>query len=241
MSQLDSANDDIIRAYYEVACDEHNSLALFHEYSTIYLKPEIMKMAKMSFQQVIELPATLTPNTTYFLKSATTGLMEIHVSNSDGTDTLHVINRDEINNMISTAVTGSTAIKAVININDRNATTLPTSGFVMVKDATGDATVNSGAALYFYDADMTLTDIQTNADRFSKIAEYESLDIQLTWEALQHKPTSSVDDIDDAVTKRHSHANLTQLNLITERDDGEFLYNGQLTVARAVELAGATW
>jgi hypothetical protein len=241
MCQLDSANDDIIRAYYELACDESRSLALFHEYSTIYSNPEIKKMAKMAFQQVIELPATLTPNTTYFVKSAATGLMDIHVSNSEGTGTLHVINRDEINTMVNTAVTGSTAIKAVANITARDATTLSTNGFVMVKDATGDSTVNAGAALYFYDADLTLTAQQTNANRFSKIAEYESLDLQITWEALQNKPTSSVTDIDDAVTKRHSHANLTQLNLITERADGELLYNGKLTVARAVELAGATW
>jgi hypothetical protein len=241
MCQLDSANDDIIKAYYEVECDERKSLALFHDYLMIFSKPEINKMAKMSFQQVIQLPSTLTPNTAYFIKSATSGLMEIHVSNSDGTGTLHVINRDEINTMISNAVTGSTAIKAVNNIDERNATTLPTSGFVMVKDATGDSTVHSGAALYFYDTTLTLTDKQTNADRFSKIAEYESLDLQLTWEALQNKPASSVADIDDAVAKRHSHANLAQLNLITERADGEFLYNGQLTVARAVELSNAAW
>jgi hypothetical protein len=53
----------------------------------------------------------------------------------------------------------------------------------------------------------------------------------LNWASLQNKPTSSVADIDDAVTKRHTHANKATLDLITE-SGGNMLYNGALPVAR---------
>lgn len=42
--------------------------------------------------------------------------------------------------------------------------------------------------------------------------------IDITWGALEDKPTSIVGDIDDAVTKRHNHTNKAQLDLITDGD-----------------------
>jgi hypothetical protein len=88
---------------------------------------------------------------------------------------------------------------------------------------------------------MVLKDNGTNADRYSKIAEYEGLDVTTTWDSLAGKPKSSVADLDDAVARKHSHSNLAQLELITQRADGEFLYNGSLVTAKALEFVADEW
>lgn len=54
----------------------------------------------------------------------------------------------------------------VADIAARDALTLTKSSFVLVGDATGDATVGAGAALYFYNL---------GDDTFSKVAEYEGM------------------------------------------------------------------
>ena len=54
------------------------------------------------------------------------------------------------------------------DIAARDALTMTKNSFVLVADATGDATVTTGAALYFYNV---------SDDTFMKIAEYESLDL----------------------------------------------------------------
>jgi hypothetical protein len=51
--------------------------------------------------------------------------------------------------------------------------------------------------------------------------------VQLQWSDILGKPTSSVADIDDAVTKRHTHSNKTQLDLISENGtSGNLEYDG---------------
>lgn len=59
----------------------------------------------------------------------------------------------------------NTAVFAA-DIAARDALELTKSSFVMVADATGDATVTAGAALYFYNL---------GADSYTKIAEYEGM------------------------------------------------------------------
>lgn len=89
----------------------------------------------------------------------------------------------------------STYVKA--DINERNAIESPKIGDqCWVIDATGDSTVTTGAALYIWD----------NIE-WKKVSEVESLDVVLDWADIQNKPTSSVTDIDDAVTKKHIHTN----------------------------------
>lgn len=84
-----------------------------------------------------------------------------------------------------------------------------------VKDASGDPTVESGYALYIYEEGST----------WSKISEQEGLDIVFSWEGLEGKPSSSVGDIDDAVSKRHEHTNKEHLDKISD-SGGKPTYNG---------------
>lgn len=48
----------------------------------------------------------------------------------------------------------------------------------------------------------------------------------ISWAKLSGAPTSAVQDIDDAVTKRHAHANAVHLDKISEAD-GKMTYNGE--------------
>ena len=50
----------------------------------------------------------------------------------------------------------------------------------------------------------------------------------LTWDILAGKPTSNVADIDDAVTKAHTHANATVLDLLSANSDGKLMYNSDV-------------
>ena len=70
-------------------------------------------------------------------------------------------------NAIGNLDMSNTAVYAA-NIAARNALVMTKNSFVLVADATGDATVGSGAALYFY---------LTTDQSFMKIAEYESMDL----------------------------------------------------------------
>lgn len=209
--------------------------------SVYYYYTGVYTMSNLKFERVNALPSTLAPSTVYLVKSSYSDLVEIYVSSFDGSEVRHAINKSEINAMIQTSVNDATNVQMVDTIALRNAEVLPKSGLVIVRDATGDSTVTSGAALYFYDTAKVLADGQTNADRYTKIAEYEGLDVVSTWNALVGKPTSTVADIDDAVTKRHTHTNKVQLDKITERADGEVLYNNALVLSRAVELAASEW
>jgi hypothetical protein len=72
--------------------------------------------------------------------------------------------------MINNAITTDTAAIPVYaaDITARDALTMTKNGFVLVADATGDATVTAGAAMYFYDA---------AGEAFIKVTEYESMDL----------------------------------------------------------------
>ena len=88
-------------------------------------------------------------------------------------------------------------------------------------DASADATVTSGAATYIYNS---------STSAWLKIAEHESMDVTIDWTDIQNRPASSVADIDDAVTKRHTHANKTELDKIGQDANGKLTYNGALPV-----------
>lgn len=59
-----------------------------------------------------------------------------------------------------------------------------------------------------------------------KIGETESMDLVLSWNNINNRPTSAVADIDDVVTKRHAHTNKLSLDKVGEDQNGDFTYNG---------------
>ena len=185
-------------------------------------------MSLLRIERVLALPGTLAASTMYIVKSAEAPFAEIYFTNADGTEARHVINKSEINTMISTAIASFASIEVVANITARDAMTPAANALVLVLDASADATVTSGAALYVY---------QLSNTTWHKVSEFESLDVVLEWAAIQNKPTSSVVDIDSAVAQRHTHANMTTLNKIGENADG-ITFDGNNVAAF---IANAAW
>lgn len=166
------------------------------------------------------LPGTLQPYAMYLIApAANPDFLEIYVTGSTASVVKRVINTDDIQTLIDNSLSSLNQLEIVADIAERDALTPTANITVLVLDASADATVNSGAATYIYKLSTT---------EWIKISEWESLDVALTWESLQNKPTSLVADIDDAVAKRHTHANKTELDKITESAEGYLLYNGSL-------------
>lgn len=67
-------------------------------------------------------------------------------------------------------------------------------------------------------------------------ADWENVNLQ--WANIVDKPTSTIANIDDAVTKRHSHSNKTTLDSITSAGSGSIMTSAERTKLTEIE-AGA--
>ena len=186
-------------------------------------------MANLAVRQVITLPGTLQPHTLYLVRSAESPLMDIYLTNSDATDIRHILTKADISSLIATSLQSYSFIEVVADITARNALNPTKNIAALVLNATGDATVAAGSAMYVW--------VQANT-AWTKISEFESLDLTLTWASITGKPTSSVANIDDAVAKRHTHTNTAVLDLLGVDGNGQLTYN---SVNIGLVLASADW
>ena len=170
--------------------------------------------AQLKIRLVNNLPAIFEATTMYLLKSEENDLMEIYVSSMDGSSIRHIITKDDVALMISEALAGFNTAKVVQNITERDALNPTTITQVLVIDASDDPTVSGGSATYIFD------------NAWYKISESESLDVVLQWANITDKPLSDVIDIDDAVSKRHSHLNKVTLDDLGDVN-GFLTYKGQ--------------
>lgn len=186
--------------------------------------------ANISFQKVTALPdaGTRTPNTMYMVQ-ANNGLMEIHMTGASAADVRHTPVESEIKGWINTALSGFNNVLLATDIANRDSmkSSFTQNVLVMVANATADTTVTSGAAMYMW---------EDSSETFTKIYEAESLDVVLDWSNIQNRPTSSVESIDDAVSRRHSHTNAAQLDLISQDADGNLTYGGAYVASRLTEV-----
>jgi hypothetical protein len=83
---------------------------------------------------------------------------------------------------------------------------------VWVNDASADATVTSGWAIYRKKVGQSID--YTELAGWTKVTEAEMLDVVVSWDSISGKPTSTVAEIDQAVADDHTHANKAQLDLI---------------------------
>lgn len=186
-------------------------------------------MANLAVRQVITLPGTPQPHTLYLVRSAESPLMDIYLTNSDATDVRHILTKADISSLITTSLQSYSFIEVVADITARNALNPTKNIAALVLNATGDITVAAGSAMYVW--------VQANT-AWTKISEFESLDLTLTWASITGKPTSSVANIDDAVAKRHTHANTAVLDLLGVDGNGQLTYNN---VNIGLVLAAADW
>lgn len=182
-------------------------------------------MAQVRFYKVAILPGTLQPDAFYYVENGT--YAESYLTNSAGV-ARSVGNSAMINALISEALANwsgsasSVQIVADIAARDTLIASLDANAMILVIDASADPTVDSGSALYAYDA---------TADQTYKIAEYESMDVVLQWADIVGGPSSTPSQIDNAVSLAHSHANKATLDLIGGDADG-MTYNGQGVTTR---------
>jgi hypothetical protein len=187
-------------------------------------------MAVIKIHKVTALPASLDGHAVYLVApAAKPNYVEMYVTNADGTVTKRVINSDDIQAMIDASIAAAGSNVTIVNtITDRDALTKHNGMYVLVLDATGDPTVTSGSASYVWrDANSS----------WIKLTEYESLDLQLTWDKISGKPSSTPSQIDSSVANSHTHSNMTQLGKVGEDANGDFTYGGNPPRAR-LETAG---
>lgn len=165
------------------------------------------------------LPGSLTANAIYFIAPPSRpDFVEIYVTNAAGDASRRVIDHSTVQAMIDAAVAaGSGGAIIVDDITARDAIVPSNAQQVLVINAAGDPTVVSGAATYVW---------REATSAWIKISEAESLDIEVTWDALVGRPTSTAAQIDAAVAANHAHANKTQLDLVGEDENQNLTYRG---------------
>lgn len=172
----------------------------------------------VQFFKVTTLPGTPQPNAFYYVDNG--DYAESYLTNQAG-EAKALGNSAMINALIAAALaslpSSGAPVLFVADIAARDALGPEEAVFVLVQDATGDPTVTAGAALYAWNPATTA---------WLKVAEYESMDVQLTWAAIQGKPTSTPAQIDSAVNQSHSHNNKGTLDKLGADADG-LLYDGQ--------------
>lgn len=183
-------------------------------------------MTAVAFHKVTALPGSPQAHALYFVQNG--NYVETYTTDASGVAKM-VGNSAMINALadarITTALADYNLVEIVATIAARNALTLARNALVLVEDATGDATVAAGAALYAYKEATT---------SWVKLTEYESLDVSFAWANISGRPTSSPAQIDQAVTDRHTHANKAYLDKIGES-------GGQLTYDGASVAGSASW
>ena len=172
-------------------------------------------MTKFAVSKVTALPGVLAPSTLYFVSDEDNAdLMKIYLSDSTGSSVRHLLTKQEVDIAIAAAVSAANTMVRVADIAARDALTPAGNLLVLVTDASADATVAGGAASYFWDGAT-----------WTKVTEFESLDVVQTWDNLQEKPEATVVEIDRAVTKSHTHTNKAVLDLFTD-NAGTLEYDG---------------
>ena len=175
-----------------------------------------MASETIKFSKVNTLPGTFEGSTIYIVKDSDVSFAEMYISNSSGSAVRRLPTRTDIDTAINSAVAAASNVKVVADIAARNALAPSIVTIALVIDATGDASVTSGTATYVYDV---------NNSTWVKISEFESMDFIVQWANISGRPSSSTSAIDDAVTKKHSHANLTVLDGLSDAS-GDLKYNG---------------
>lgn len=125
---------------------------------------------ELNISRVLALPETLVANTIYLVAHSATELKVVAVGNTPADVRTSIVSND-VDAKISAAIGALDLSNSALYVDDiaaRDALELTKSSFVLVSDASADATVNVGAALYFYNS---------VTDAWTKVAEYESMDV----------------------------------------------------------------
>lgn len=188
-------------------------------------------MAGIKFFKVATLPGTLQAHAFYFVENGT--YAESYITDDAGT-ARSMGNSAMINALVAAAIASwesqANTLDIVDDITARDALTasLDRNAMILVLDATGDATVSTGSALYAF-ANATSTTY--------KLSEYESMDVVVQWTSISGRPSATPAQIDTAVSQSHTHSNKAVLDALTD-SGGTLNYNGSPI---STEWSTANW
>jgi len=128
-------------------------------------------------------------------------------------------NSGMITQLINSLISSTTSVFYVPDIASRNSLQPSLNVICYVVDATGDPSVSSGSALYVYEFSTQI---------WHKI--FDNSSIQVSWDSIINGPTSSPANIDDAVSKRHTHSNKVLLDELSNSGN-ILLLNGSPVVS----------
>ncbi|MEM6698653.1 MAG: hypothetical protein AAF599_09680 [Bacteroidota bacterium] len=171
-------------------------------------------MADLKFYKEPALPATPEADAFYFIQATGPNggaFAESYVTDSTGTPRMigNSLMIQEVANALSNLKLERTAD---IASRDALALTATDRALYLVTDASADPTVDGGAATYFWDGTT-----------WTKVSEFESLDVVTNWADVVGRPNSSPAAIDQAVADSHTHPNLAVLDAITDAGSGAII------------------
>lgn len=138
----------------------------------------------LNIVRVLALPTPVVANTIYLVGKTATDLQIVAVG-SNITDIRKTPVVADINDAIVAAIGNldlSNTVLFAADIAARNAmNTLTKSSFVFVADATGDPTVGTGSATYFFNV------ASVPGSQWTKVSEYESMDVVIPNKAILEK------------------------------------------------------
>lgn len=142
----------------------------------------------------------------------------LYVTSSDGAEVREVsgLSESEVNTLIDSKLLSHKELLFTSTITTRDNLALDRDTLVLVQDATGDSTVNSGAAYYYYVA---------GTNTWNKVAEFEGMDLTVTWDSIDGRPNVTVAQLEQAVAMMHEHANKAILDGISLDTNGFAIIN----------------
>ena len=155
-------------------------------------------------------------NAMYILKGAQPDHAEVWFTGSTAAAARRLPNEADILNLINGRLNDFSNMFVVANITERNALNPTRTVMAMVLDATGDPTVELGAAVYVY---------KSNTSEWLKVSELKDLDAIVKWDNIQNRPNVTVVQIEQAVAKMHQHANLADLDKVATGADGYLVFD----------------
>ena len=171
-------------------------------------------MAQVAMHKVTAMPGSPAADSVYYVSNGT--YTECYVTNNAGVAKL-LFSQATVDTAITNALAAKNTIEIVDDIAGRDALFTGTTNILaLVNDASADATVSSGSALYSYRGSDSVV---------SKVSEFESMDVTLSWGNITGGPTSTPAQIDSAVGAQHSHNNLPVLEDLSD-SSGALHYKG---------------
>lgn len=168
----------------------------------------------LNIKKLNALPSTFEPSTLYFVRDAE-GYLNVSFSNQAGTAVSTIVTIADIRDEVANSLGAYNNLTVYNTYAEMTAATPTKPEFAFVVDASGDTTVTSDSAFYIFNSTWT------------KVSEFESMDVSLHWDNIIGKPTSTPAQIDAAVAVAHSHANAAVLDGFSEDPTLGLMYKGE--------------